>query len=210
MDGRDAEDQGSRIIKDLKKITMKQKLILPILGLIVLSVLSTSRADGPVIGRAAPFFRVESGDKKELTLDMIKGKLVLLFYEDKDSTLKNIAIKNDLRKLFNAQPDNKKSDIFRLLVIDCTGAFWPFKVIWRDKLIEHSRKEGFTLYGDWDGEMLKNYHLVEDDSNIIIIDQEGIVRYFYAGQLPTIEMEKLKSILKKTWLNLQGEEMEQD
>jgi hypothetical protein len=35
-----------------------------------------------LIGSAAPYFRVQSGDDKELTLDMIKGKVIAIFYDE--------------------------------------------------------------------------------------------------------------------------------
>lgn len=180
---------------------MKKRFILPATGLILLLAAAPARSAGLTDGSRAPFFQVESGDEKELTLDMIKGKQILIFYEDTDSVEKNCALKNELNKFFNEQPENRRAEIVRLAVIDCSGAFWPMKGIWRDKLIENSRKEGLTIYGDWEGDMLEDYRLVEDESNVIVIDRGGVIRYFHAGQVPPAEIEVLKALLKKIWLN---------
>ena len=64
---------------------IQRNLILTITLLLSLPFLrgSSLAADG-LIGSAAPHFRVQSGDDKELTLDMIKGKVTAIFYGTKD------------------------------------------------------------------------------------------------------------------------------
>jgi cytochrome oxidase Cu insertion factor (SCO1/SenC/PrrC family) len=111
---------------------------------------------------------------------------------------KNRALKEELNIFFQNQPDAVKDLIVRLPVIDCTGAFWPFKGKWRDNLTENSGKEGIIIYGDWDGDMLEDYRLVEDDSNVILVDQKGNIRYFYSGLVPAEEIKKLKTLLSET------------
>ena len=64
---------------------MFQKNLIVVVTLLSLPVfLSSSLASNGLIGSAAPYFRVQSGDDKELTLDMIRGKVAAIFYENKD------------------------------------------------------------------------------------------------------------------------------
>jgi hypothetical protein len=42
------------------------------------------------------YFRVQSGDDEELTLDMIKGKVAAIFYENKDIVDANKRLKDEL------------------------------------------------------------------------------------------------------------------
>lgn len=173
-----------------KKITT---LILLFLGLGALP--AESWGSGVALGKQAPNFRVESGDNQTLSLDMVRGKVVVLFYESRNVVRKNIELKNELKRSYLAQPANIKKDIFRLVVIDCSEAFWPSTPIWKSKLQEHSRKEGFTIYGDWNKTMLEAYHMKPEESNFLIIDKRGIIRYSAANKIENGQFEKIKGLL---------------
>jgi hypothetical protein len=86
-----------------------------------------SLAAGGLIGSAAPYFRVQSGDDKELTLDMIKGKVIAIFYETKDIVENNQRLKDQLNKLYYEQTGIVKDVLVRLPIIDCSDAIWPFR-----------------------------------------------------------------------------------
>jgi len=61
---------------------MFQKNLILVVTLLSLSVFQSSAvAASGLIGSAAPYFSVGSGDDKVLTLDMIKGKVTAVFYE---------------------------------------------------------------------------------------------------------------------------------
>ena len=148
------------------------------------------------VGTAAPPFKVKSGCGKILSLDMIKGKVIVLFYETKDVVEKNRKLKDELNKLYDTLPDTAKEFIVKLPIINCRGAFWPFTIIWRNKLIENSKKEGITIYGDWDGRMFIDYKMKDRESNVIIIDKNGIIRYVAFGKVRDEESSKIKELLK--------------
>jgi hypothetical protein len=173
-----------------KKIAL---LILVLSGLSALPV--NSWGSGPASGTPAPNFLVESGDDKKLTLDMLRGKVVVLFYEDRKVIRKNIELKNELKQLYRSQPADVQKDIFRLVVIDCSEAYWPVTPIWKDRLVENSRREGFTIYGDWNKQMLEDYRLQPGESNFIIIDKQGIIRYAAASKIENGQFEKIKGML---------------
>ena len=168
-------------------------LLILILGLGALP--AESLGFGPTLGKQAPDFRVESWDNQSLSLDMLRGKVVVLFYESRKVIRKNIALKNELKKLYRRQPANIQKEIFRLVVIDCSEAYWPTILIWKSKLKEHSRKEGFTIYGDWNKEMLTGYHMKPGDSNFVIIDKQGIVRYAAAHKIEPNQFKNIESVL---------------
>lgn len=172
-----------------------KKAILIILTLRVV-LIAVSFGEGLKIGTKAPSFEVKSGDNKILTLDMIKGKIIVIFYETKDVVEKNRQLKDELNKFYNEQPDTVKELIVRLAVIDCSSAFWPFTEIWKSKLKENSKKEGITIYGDWDGKMKSSYKMKGEESNIVIIDRSGIIRYFASGKVNVDEIDKIKELLK--------------
>jgi hypothetical protein len=145
-------------------------------------------------GKPAPNFLVESGDNHKLTLNMIRGKVIVLFYESRQVLKKNHDLKQELTQFYRAQPANLKKEVFRLVVIDCSSA-WPATPMWKTKLREHSGKEGFRIYGDWTGRMLADYHLKAEETNFLIIDKQGVIRYAAAGKIDPGQIEKIKALL---------------
>lgn len=146
-------------------------------------------------GKPAPNFLVESGDSRKLSLDMVRGRVIVLFYESRHVIKKNSALKDELTKLYLAQPEKVKRDILRLVVIDCSEAILPTLPIWRRQLKMHSIKEGFTIYGDWHRTMFKDYCMQDEDSNFLIIDQHGIIRYSATGKIDPSQFDYIKELL---------------
>jgi len=177
---------------------MSKKTIFIIMAIFIsLSFMGISFGEGLKIGTDAPFFRVKSGEDKELTLDMIKGKAIVIFYETKDVVEKNRQLKDELNKFYNDQPKTVKELIVRLPIINCSGAFWPFTGIWKSKLRDNSKKEGITIYGDWDGKMFSDYKMKDNESNVAVIDKKGMIRYIAPGKVEDEEINKIKELLEE-------------
>lgn len=173
----------------IRKITF---IILPLwLGALPLAVWASFLP----LGRPAPNFQVQSGSGQNLSLNMLRGKVIVLFYEFRDSLGQNDALKDMLKQFYRDQPSSIRKEVFRLVVIDCSSSIWATVPIWKSKLREHSRIEGFTIYGDWNGKMLRNYQMQPDKSNFLIIDKHGIIRYSATGTVTPGQFEKIKKLL---------------
>lgn len=141
----------------------------------------------------APSFSLVSGDNKKLTLDMLRGKIVVLFYATRDTVHVNDDLQHYLDKLYDAQPANIQNRIFRLLVVNTMEATSLTK--WKEKLIETSTKLKITIYGDWTGGMFAAYRMRDNDSNFVIIDKQGIVRFAASGRVDNSRFEAIKKLL---------------
>lgn len=170
--------------------------------MLVVTLLSLPFFRGPsvvasrLIGSEAPYFRVQGGDDKEMALDMIKGKVILIFYESKDIVESNKILKAELNKLYYEQTEAVKEVLVRLPIVDCSKAAWPFVGTWKRKLREHSTKEGVVIYCDWSGKMFSDYKIKADKNNIFIIDKSGRIRFFTLGELNAEEINNVKELLK--------------
>jgi predicted transcriptional regulator len=145
------------------------------------------------IGESAPSFSLESGNNKKLTLDMLRGKVVVLFYATRDTIEVNDALSRYLDRLYAAQPQNIQNQIYRLLVLNAMEA--AAVTTWKEKLNETSEKLKITIYGDWTGSMFAAYRMRDDDSNFIIIDKKGIVRFSSSGKVANSRFEAIKKLL---------------
>jgi len=176
-------------------VILKIRLIFIILFIVALFLLPIfSFANGILIGSAAPYFKIISGDKQAMSLDDIKGKVVVLFYEDKSAIEQNRKLKSSLNVFYGKQTDSIKKDIVRIGVINCQGVL--FRGAWEKGLRDSSKKEGLTVYGDWDGKMSVDYHAKKGRSNVIIIDKKGVVRYYAAGRVNDEDIGMVKELLE--------------
>ncbi|MFA5008283.1 MAG: redoxin domain-containing protein [Candidatus Omnitrophota bacterium] len=152
-------------------------------------------SENPLMGKDAPEFTVKSGDGKEIGLKDVKGKVVTLFYESKNEIEKNRKLKTELNKFYEKQPEIIQEEVVKLAVVNCKNVF--FASAWKSALRENSLKEGFTIYGDWSGKMASAYKASDNDSNFVIIDKHGVIRYYYSGSVGDREIDKIKSLLRQ-------------
>jgi peroxiredoxin len=144
----------------------------------------------------APAFEVESGDGRSFNLEMTRGKTTLLFYETKETVEKNRALKNEIRKFYDSLNEREKQATIRLAVVDATDAAWPFTKIWRNKLVENSEKEGIIIYGDWDGGMQRAYKMKTNDSNFVIISENGRIEAALSGEIKREHLDMIMRMLR--------------
>jgi len=143
----------------------------------------------------APFFSVRSGDEKYLTFDDLRGKVAIIFYESSDVVDKNKELKKELDKFYDAQNSDTKQKVIKVAVIDCSRAFWPFTVIWEKRLINYSKENHLTVYGDWEGKMKTIYGFCQGESNFLILDKSGRVKFFRTGIILKDQFENIKKLI---------------
>ena len=144
-------------------------------------------------GEPAPSFSLVSGDNKELTLDMLSGKVVVLFYATRDTVQVDDDLQHYLDTLYASQPKKMRNQIFRLLVVNAMEA--TSLTTWKEHLIETSARLKITIYGDWTGAMFAAYGMRDNDSNFVIIDKRGIVRFAASGRIDNSRFEAIKQLL---------------
>ncbi|MBN2453349.1 MAG: redoxin domain-containing protein [Candidatus Omnitrophica bacterium] len=159
---------------------------------VLLAALCATPAAAISDGQNAPRFSVSSGDDKTLTSEMLKGKIVVMFYEARSAIEVNRPLKNALNAFFAAQSPAVQKDVARVAIVRCSN-FFP--TTWRRSLREHSKQEGITIYGDWDGSMEKDYGMASDSSNFLIIDRAGVVKYAENGAVPKEEFPAIEKLL---------------
>jgi predicted transcriptional regulator len=174
----------------------RKALAITVCSLLFLALSGPSLPGNEKVGKKAPSFRVESGDGKVLTPNKLRGKVLVIFYETREVVEKNRELKKALNEL--ARDPSFPSDVsLGVPIVNCSGAFWPFARIWRSKLKENSKKEGLTIYGDWDGKMFTDYKMKNHESNVLAIDKNGMIRYSKAGKIDSKGINEIVDLLRK-------------
>ena len=182
---------AKNLFREFKQIIAKSVLIAAALLVWVLAPTGAQAILGT--GEPAPSFSLVSGNNKKLSLDMLKGKVVALFYATRDTVEVNDELQHYLDALYAAQPQNIQNQIFRLLVVNAMEA--TSLTTWKEKLSETSAKLKITIYGDWTGGVFAAYRMRDNDSNFIIIDKKGIVRFAASGKIANSRFEAIKKLL---------------
>jgi len=148
----------------------------------------------PKEGAEAPNARVEDADGRGLHISSLKGKPILIVYEDKDSAKQNQSLKDDLSKL--ATGDKYNSRVALAAVADVSGYdFWPVKGFVKDAIRDESKKQKTTIYCDWDGSFRKAFGIQKGASNVILIGKDGHVLFAGSGVLGESSRKRLIELL---------------
>ncbi len=182
---------AENLSQNFKRAMAKPGLI--VAALLVLSLAPTAAQAILGTGEPAPSFSLVSGDNKKLTLNMLSGKVVVLFYATRVTINVNDDLQHYLDALYDTQPKNIQDQIFRLLVVNAMEA--TDLTAWKGKLRETSAKLKITCYGDFTGDMYAAYRMRDNDSNFIIIDKRGIVRFAASGRIDNSRFEAIKKLL---------------
>ena len=165
-------------------------------SLVALSSLTgTSALASPKEGEVAPNAHLEDADGRSLDIKNLKGKPILIVYEDKDSAQQNQVLKDDLSKL--AKGDRYKSAVALAAVADVSSYdFWPVKGFVKDAIREESKKQGTTIYCDWNGSFRSTLKLRRGVSNVVLVGKDGRVLFAAEGAVPAPERKRLVSLLR--------------
>jgi len=149
----------------------------------------------PAVGDEAPNGKVEDAEGKQLEIKTLKGKPILIVYEDRDASTQNDVLKKELGVL--AKGDKYKSKIALAAVADLSGFdFWPVKGFVKDAIREESKKAGTTIYCDWNASFRKAYKLTKGKSSVLLVGKDGKVLFAGEGALSAADRKKLLALLK--------------
>jgi len=168
---------------------------IPALAFLTALTLASSALALPNEGDAAPNARVEDADGHAVELKQFKGKPILIVYEDKESAEQNQELKKDLSKL--AKGDRYKSRVALAAVADVSSYdFWPVKGFVKDAIREESRKQGTTIYCDWNGTFRSRYKLRRGVSSVVLVGKDGHVLFAGEGKLSAEQRKRLIGMLR--------------
>ncbi|WP_237245015.1 MULTISPECIES: YtfJ family protein [Sorangium] len=164
-------------------------------GALSLALISGAALALPTVGDRAPNARVEDADGRELQLKALRGKPILIMYEDKDSTAQNQALKDALAKL--AKGDRYRRAMAVTAIADVSSYdFWPAKGFVKDAIREESRKVRATIYCDWDGSFREAYRLRRGISNVVLVGKSGQVLFAAEGKLKPEAQTRVLDLLR--------------
>lgn len=151
----------------------------------------------PLAGDTAPYFKVIDGNDNCLTLNSIKNKIVIGFYGSKGTRNMNRPLITEMNKFYKDNYSLAKNKVFRLSIVDASSANFFTKPFWKYKMRSISKEEGVTIYGDWNGHMLKTYGFPRENGSTFLVIDKGVIKYRRSGVIPKSEFPKIKRLILK-------------
>jgi predicted transcriptional regulator len=138
--------------------------------------------------------RIEDVEGREMKLAALRGKPILIVYEDKESAKQNQPLRDELSQL--GKGDRYKARIALAPIADVSGYdWWPAKGFVKDAIKEESKKQNTTIYCDWDGSFRKALNLRSGVSNVVLIGRDGKVIFAAEGVLGNDARKRLIDLL---------------
>ena len=139
--------------------------------------------------------RTSGGEK--VRLSRWRGKPVILFYEDKDSTTLNLALKETL---FARGKERGLLDSASVVAVANLQKFdfFPARQIALSYVRDEEKKVGVPILVDLDGTMgATPWELPMKTSNVLLLDAEGAVVFRHSGRMMPEEQEAFFTTLSR-------------
>lgn len=149
----------------------------------------------PSPGAPLPAAHVVDSEDNRFELASVRGRPILVVYEDKDSAHVNDAFKAELGRL--ARTGNYRNTIALVPVADVRSYdYWPVRGFVKDAIRDETKKQGTRIYCDWNGQFSRALSLQPGTSSIVLFGRSGRVLFSKAGRLSTAEIQRLIELLR--------------
>jgi hypothetical protein len=155
----------------------------------VITALVASAAWGsPPVG-ASMEAALHGADGRRVALSQWRGKPVVLFYEDRDSTQQNARVKEELFARGQALGLLEAASV--VAVADLEGFnFFPAREFALAFVQQEEKKLGVPILVDLEGRMGEEpWRLPRHKSNVLLLDAQGRVVWHHAGRMGEQEVE---------------------
>ncbi len=143
----------------------------------------------------APNARIEDADGKALEIKSLKGKPIVIVYDDRISAPKSESFRRDMVKLLKTSPFASKVTL--LVVADVSPYdFWPARGTVNDRVREETKKQGTTVYCDWTGGLRSSYKLSKEITSVVMVGKNGRVSFAKEGVPAAADQKRLVEALR--------------
>ena len=155
--------------------------------LLLLLTLAGSAHALPAVGTPPAPATVEALGGESFKTRDLRGKTTLIFYENKDTTKQNRALKLALERQKKREGYGENVRIVAVADVSAWN-FWPAKGFVQDAIREQEHKAGYPIYLDWSGDFGKSLKANDNASNVVLVGPDGKVKLTHAGTVPATKI----------------------
>lgn len=141
------------------------------------------------VGDEAPAWTFGDADKTPHTMDTWAGKILQINYVDPDESEMNEHFNDAVKYAIDSLKTIERATFKGFGIVDCAATWKPDFLI-RKIAGAKAKKFDTTILFDYDAELRDMWSLKEDSYNIIIVDQDRIVRALIKDRMPEEDVQK--------------------
>lgn len=151
-----------------------------LLPLLLLTLLSADPA--PLDREALARIELDGTEHGARRLGDYRGRVVVLFYEDRDSASQNELLKQEMSA--RAQEAGLARQVVLLPIANLEAFdFWPARPIARGHVVDIARRFGIEILIDWSGATAQAWGFAKRQSHVLVLDGEGRPLFRESGPL---------------------------
>jgi cytochrome oxidase Cu insertion factor (SCO1/SenC/PrrC family) len=141
-------------------------------------------------------FDIEETSGTVRNLRDLRGRVVMLWYEDRDHTETNYALKLELHQF--VVDNHLESDTTTYGVANVAGVDGVIRDLARTAIRAMADRYGIQILLDWDG-ALQNapFDCADEEANFLLLDREGRIRYRHVGELMGSHRAEMYRVLRR-------------
>jgi peroxiredoxin len=148
-----------------------------VLGMVVFDAPASASTDADAVD-----VTLESSRGGNRALSTYRGKVVVLFYEDRHHTETNARIKEAVARYGQEHKLQDKVEV--VAVANLKGYdFSPASNIARRAIKAIAAKVGIEILMDWRGDAMTPLGVQDSNANVVVLDRGGVIRYRITGRL---------------------------
>ncbi len=164
---------------------MKRGIVVILIALITVMGLNAQA----VVGEKAPEWTFNDADGKAFTMDSWPGKILQINYVDPDESELNEHFNGAVKYAIDSLKTIDRATFKGFGIVDCAATWKPDFLI-RKIAGAKAKKFDTTILFDYDAELRKSWNLKEDSYNIILVDQDRVVRAVIKDKIAEDDVQK--------------------
>jgi cytochrome oxidase Cu insertion factor (SCO1/SenC/PrrC family) len=141
-------------------------------------------------------FDIEETSGTIRNLRDLRGQVVILWYEDRDHTDTNYALKLELHEFI--VDNHLEDDITTYGVANVHGIDGVIRDLARSAIRGMAQRYGIQILLDWNGALMQApFSCADGDANFMLIDRQGRIRYRHTGEMMGSHRTEMYRVLRR-------------
>lgn len=141
-------------------------------------------------------FDIEETSGTMRNLRDLRGRIVVIWYEDREHTETNYALKLELHQF--VVDNHLEHDLTTYGVANVAGVDGMVRDLARSAIRAMADRYGIQILLDWDGVLQRApFDCADHEANFVLVDRQGRIRYHHTGEMMGSHRTEMYRVLRR-------------